>query len=501
MSVGGEVVRAAVDVRHLLWFRAATVRRRRSAAVGLLALATVTVAAALGPALMPVDPSVRSDAGRLLPAALAAVALVSIAGAVAGGGGRELLARDPAVVHPVSPVTDHLGALVLAPLNAGWLIQAWALLGLAASAAPAGRTGQAQLIVIAWLAATTTLGQAVGWAAERVRRGPHGVALVRLGTGAGLAGLAMAGAVPDWRPALVAGPARMTARRMLAGDTGTALETVGALAGAGVVLLVAGGWLATATARRPPLEEARHETRRHRPRSSPATDLAMLRRIDRASVWRSVPLRRGALLLAVAPGAVAAAGGMDWSMLALMPGLVASGCVLLFGVNLWCLDGRGLLWRESLPARSTTVVVARTWVLVELLLVAGASTLLLAALRAGVPTGAEVAASALALLVAVGQATSAGLRWSFLHPHAVDLRSPRATPAPPLAMVGYSVRLALTTTCTGMLFSGLAVAGRIDLMVGTAVLLGTASGVRIVRAARRWIDPRRRAEVVAVVAA
>ena len=36
---------------------------------------------------------------------------------VASGGGRELLARDPASIHPISPTTDHLGALVLAPLN------------------------------------------------------------------------------------------------------------------------------------------------------------------------------------------------------------------------------------------------------------------------------------------------------------------------------------------------------------------------------------------------
>ena len=35
----------------------------------------------------------------------------------------------------------------------------------------------------------------------------------------------------------------------------------------------------------------------------------------------------------------------------ILPGLVASGGALLFGVNAWCLDGRGLLWRENLPAR------------------------------------------------------------------------------------------------------------------------------------------------------
>ena len=49
------------------------------------------------------------------------------------------------------------------------------------------------------------------------------------------------------------------------------------------------------------------------------------------------------------PGAVALAGDLEWWMLTVLPGLVASGGALLFGVNTWCLDGRGALWRDSLP--------------------------------------------------------------------------------------------------------------------------------------------------------
>ncbi len=48
---------------------------------------------------------------------------------VASGGGRELLSRDQGVAFPVSPTTDHLGALLMAPLNIAWLLQSWALLG------------------------------------------------------------------------------------------------------------------------------------------------------------------------------------------------------------------------------------------------------------------------------------------------------------------------------------------------------------------------------------
>ena len=45
----------------------------------------------------------------------------------------------------------------------------------------------------------------------------------------------------------------------------------------------------------------------------------------------------------------------------ILPGLVASGGALLFGVNAWCLDARGVLWRESLPAGPRQVFAARAW--------------------------------------------------------------------------------------------------------------------------------------------
>ena len=48
------------------------------------------------------------------------------------------------------------------------------------------------------------------------------------------------------------------------------------------------------------------------------------------------------------------------------------------------------------------------------------------------------------------------MRWSIARPFAVDLRSARATPAPPVVMAGYSARLAVVTTMTGLVFSGLA---------------------------------------------
>ena len=46
----------------------------------------------------------------------------------------------------------------------------------------------------------------------------------------------------------------------------------------------------------------------------PRTVLGILVRADRASVWRSVPMRRGVLVLAVGPGLVALFGNLPWSL-------------------------------------------------------------------------------------------------------------------------------------------------------------------------------------------
>ena len=214
-------------------------------------------------------------------------------------------------------------------------------------------------------------------------------------------------------------------------------------------------------------------------------------RTDRVGIWRSVPLRRGLAVLAVMPGLVAIAGNLQWEMLTILPGLVASGGALLFGVNSWCLDGRGALWRDSLPASPRLVFVSRAMVLVEVLLVASVVTVLLAALRAGLPTWPEFVAVACAAVVVVLQVTSASLRWSVNRPFAVDLRSARATPAPPLVMVGYSSRLALSTTMVGILFSVLA-----RLSWEWAVLMALPfvlfSLYRLARTVDAWADPETR---------
>ena len=65
----------------------------------------------------------------LLPSLCLGFLVLAVLTAVASAGGREVVPRDQAVAFPVSTTTDHLGALLLAPLNIAWLLQAWTLLG------------------------------------------------------------------------------------------------------------------------------------------------------------------------------------------------------------------------------------------------------------------------------------------------------------------------------------------------------------------------------------
>ena len=150
-----------------------------------------------------------------------------------------------------------------------------------------------------------------------------------------------------------------------------------------VVAVVLGASLAGRVARRPTRDELRTEASRRPVKANPASDLVALMRTDRAGIWRSVPMRRGMLVLALLPGLVAVGGSFGWEALGIFPGLVASGGALLFGVNSWCLDARGALWRDSLPVSPRLAFCSRALVLMEILVVATVLTLVVASVRAG----------------------------------------------------------------------------------------------------------------------
>ena len=496
--------RAVKDVRLLLQFRAATMRgrSRRLAMSGFAVIGVLTVLAGWLPAYLP-GTARRTDTLSLLPSAMVGVLVIAIISAAASGGGRELVAHDQAVAFPVSPTTDHLGALLMAPLNIAWLLQSWALMAAVAYVAgPEPQLWLSQLLVLVWLATATALAQVVGWGVEWVRRGPHGTWVARgLMTVAGLSGAYLI-ASDRLVPALEDSPTLQVAVASLQASDGLTwfvAQTTAALVVVAIVAVVVGAWLAGAVSRRPAKEELRLESSSYAARPNPASDLVAMIRSDRVGIWRSVPLRRGLLVLAAMPGLVALAGDLQWEMLTILPGLVASGGALLFGVNSWCLDGRGALWRDSLPVDPQLMFVSRVLVLVEVLLVATAVTIVMASLRAGLPTPSQLAAVAGCAAVVVVQVVSASLRWSVRRPFGVDLRSARATPAPPLVMVGYSSRLALSTTLVGILFSILAsVSWEWSVLFALPFVLF--SLWRLTRTAAVWTDPVARCHVITTVA-
>ncbi len=500
-----DAVRAVVDVRHLVRFRTASLRRPRVVAGAFIALVALTLLVASAPARLPgagADNSDRAfDVLLLLPTALAAFLALSIVSATASGGGRELLARDPAAVLPVSPTTDHLGALLLAPLNIAWLLQAWMLLGSTAYAVgPRPLLVQSQLVLLLWLATATAIAQGFAWGLEAARRLPHGVVGVRallVGLFGAVLGLQVAGQLVQTFDQV---PTQWVVVAMINGDPADAVRAVLVLGAALVVAVVLGAVPVHFAAHRVPRDEVGVEAASYGARPRARSDLLALIRIDRSSVWRAVPMRRGIIVLALGPALVAVLGDLPWRSLTVLPGLVASGGALLYGVNAWCLDGRGALWRESLPVAPGQVFAARALVLAEFLLAASLVTVLLAATRAGLPSPVEGAALGCTLVVVTLQVVAASMRWSAQRPYAVDFRSARATPAPPLAMVGYSARLALSTTLTGLLFSGLSRLDGWSVPLLVAVPMLCWSAWRLLRARRRWLDPRARALVVTTVA-
>lgn len=145
------------DVAHLLRFRARTVRRRAALGWAIAGIVVTTLAVAVVPAFVPGagDSDRALEVAVLLPTAFAGFLALATISAIVSGGGRELLPRDQGAPYPISPTTDHLGALLLAPLNIAWLLQAWALLGSTAYGLGAERFGPAVPVVVLWVAAAT----------------------------------------------------------------------------------------------------------------------------------------------------------------------------------------------------------------------------------------------------------------------------------------------------------------------------------------------------------
>jgi len=367
----------------------------------------------------------------------------------------------------------------------------------------------AEAVVVLWVLAATATAQLLAWIVETVRGTRHGPLVVRLLT----AGVVLLLAVSFWR-----GHSR-TVARVLGGDLLATLVSAGddgdraewalgvvvlAVVLVGAVLL--GDRVAALAARRTPRAQGALETRRHPLRPARTTEGA-LRRLDRAGVWRSVPMRRGLGLLALIPVVVAVTGRVQWGSLPLLPGVFGLVAALLVGVNALSLDAAGAWWRESLPVSPDVLLRVRTRIVLEVVLLPSAATLVVGGVRSGPPPGPTAVLAVLGCtLVVVARVLASVMRWSVTRPYAADLRRPRATPAPAGAMLLYSLRLTLHGLLYGTVFAALSAVSEhwgpaLPVTLGLSLLFLVPSVLSLRRTRRLWLDPVRRAGVVRTVGA
>lgn len=500
----GSLPRAPAQVCAVLELRLSALRGRDRlrAALGLGTFCGVVCSAPAVGAMLPRDRV--ADFAGLTPSAWLLFAVGAAVGAGTGAGGRQLLPRDQAVAFPLSPAADQLGALLLAPLNLAWLAQAVGLLALAAWQVGPGSTLPAALVLTAaWIVAATTMAQAVGWAVELLRTSRAGLLALRAGLLTLLSAVVAVGSTGRWTAVLgrlpTAGVAGATLRPSSVGAAGWCAHALG-LALVTVVSWLVGVRLVHALQRRPQPRQGRAESRSHPRRAVPRSPLLASLWIDLAGVARSAPLRRGVLaLLLIGIGGVAVSG-LPWRTVVLLPGLVASGAGLLFGVNAFALDGHGAVWRESLPADPRTYLWARLATVTVVCSAAATGVVAAGAVRApGPPTTVEAVAVIGAVLATTMHVVTRCATWSVRRPYAAGLRRPRDQPAPPGAMAGYAARLSASTTMLGIVLMWLVEIGSVTATVSITAAWLLVGLRRLLMVSRLWLDPAVRERVLATV--
>jgi hypothetical protein len=497
------------QVRPLVGLRWRMVRSNR-ARRGFLALASVVPVLCLVAAVVGATaPRSRNfDVLLLAPSAYLAVALLTLAAPLIAGGGQELFPPGQLDPYPVTARTHYLASLMLTPLNLAWTTQLVALVGLTTFVSDTGPgLGLSVLTCLVFVAAVTLLGQAFAWFVMGIRARAWGRRLTSVMAAVLVVAAALTALTGHISTVLDHAPTTWVVLGAVDGAAGGAPSAYRSWAMVTSTLLVA-AWVCYRLGLRSSAWSLRQPTRAggaaeirsvRRRRQSPSGLRAHLA-IDRASVWRSSSLRRGLLVLGILPGAASALAGLQWPSLVMLPGLVAAGAGLLFGVNAFCLDGTGALWLASLPGDDRVLFRAKAQVVSEVCLVAMILAVVAGLLRSSrPPTAAEVVALVGCALVSVSRVVATCMRLSLERPHRADLNGPRDTPAPPGAMAAYSVRLAVSTTLVSVLFSGASQLGDWRLPAALVVPFALLSARRLVRSTRLWMDPAIRARVVATV--
>ena len=493
------------QLRALVGLRWRMVRspRARAGLIGLLATLLVMLAGgvAVGQSL-PGSVELRRII-LLTPTFFVVFAVLTVVAPLVAGGGNELYPDGQLIAYPIEPRTVFAGSLVVAPLNLAWITQVLVLFTTTAIVAEQSRLVLLSLVTTGVFVVTcTVVGQSIAWAVVGLRQRVAGRNASRVLALVLAVGSLWVFAAGHTRDVLDASPTQRVVLAISAGSQGR----YGRWAATTLVLLliayvaarlgrVACGWAIrrAAPVGRPELKPVV----RRGPRRG---QLGELMAIDRASVWRSTSLRRGTLVLAILPGSVSMLAHPTWSSLALLPGLVAAGAGLLYGVNAFCLDGSGAVFVAAQPHDPRDTLVAKLLVVMQTCLAAVVLAVGFAATQVREePSAAELIALVGSVLGASLLVVAACGRLSVRSPHKADLRGPRDTPAPPATMAIYSMRLALGTTWAGLAFAAAAESGSLvaALAACTAVLaVGTRS---LLRTLERWSSPVQRARVVTTV--
>ena len=498
---------AATQVRALLSLRWEMVRTPGlRLGLGLVALGVayllVEVARLTGHGL---EPAALETARRLAPQAYLGFGVLAVVAPLTAGGGNDVIPSQELVAFPVRSRTLFVGGLLLAPVNLVWVLQIFALVAETAFLTQGGHAWPGALTTTAYIAATTVLGQGVAWAVAGLRQSRRGRQCAATLSAAVLATAVLVvkgGAGPA---VLDASPTHSVVRGVVAGAQ--ARWSAWALPTAVLLLLLAGGLLAGARAcawslRRPGDGGASTDARVLRRRAPRTSALQALLALDRASAWRAPAARRGALVLAVLPGVIAAGAAVPWESLIVLPGLVAAGAGLLFGVNAFCLDSSGAVWLASLPHDPALLFRSKLQVVAEVVgvgvlvaVVAGSSR------SAGLPSRAIVVGIVVSGVVCTALTAATCMSLSVRHPHRAELRGPRDAVAPPGALALASARLALPAGAVGIVLESASRTGLWWLPVLVALPVLALAAVSLRRSARRWGDPLVRSRVVQVVSA
>ncbi len=447
------------------------------------------------------------DVTVLAPTAFLGFAVLALVAPLAAGGGNELFPPDQLTPYPIRPSTEFAASLLVAPLNLAWMTQALLLFGVT-SFVTGDRQGDmglglALVTTLAYVALVTVAGQGVAWLVIGARQSRVGRRSVWAVAGVVATAIVVIVRADLGYAVLDHSPATPVVTTVLAGaseQVGRWLSGSVQLVGLLLIAYLAGRRACAWALRRPGDGQRFRESRTHRRRPQAAGPVWALARVDRAGVWRSTPLRRGLLVLTLLPGLVAAGANLPWESLVVVPALVTAGAGLLFGVNVFCLDGGGAAWLASMPHPPRLAIAAKTLVLAETITASGLVAALAGSLRAQHPPTAADLAALLGCVVSCSAVVLATcVHVSLAHPRHALLRGGRDTPAPPAAMAVYSVRLATVTTLIGLLFGGVAHAGNWTVAVMLAVAMATLSGVSLARSVRTWEDPVKRAQVVAAV--